>query len=149
MTLLLINKNILGAFSLIGAISIIRFRAVMKNPLDTGFFFLSLVAGASLTVHMMWEVMISFGFLYFIFKNFHRFKMKKLKRVFCRIENFNEDDFQKLSNAVGSDITLNLKNKKSNNQKYSYLVEFRSPKNLTKEEIEGFVGKTEGVCVLS
>lgn len=149
MTLLLINKNILGAFSLIGAISIIRFRAVMKNPLDTGFFYLSLVAGASLSVHMMWEVMISFGFLYIIFKNFHRFETRELKRVFCRLENFNDEEFQKLSHAIGSEIVLNIKSKKTVNHKYSYLVEFRSPNKLSKEEIERYIGKTEGVCVLS
>lgn len=59
MVIVIINGNIMGAFSLIGALSLIRFRAVMKNSLDTSFFFLALIAGVSIPFKMSWIAWIS------------------------------------------------------------------------------------------
>jgi hypothetical protein len=41
----LIGSNIARAFSLVGALSIIRFRAAIKSPLDVGFLFLAIAVG--------------------------------------------------------------------------------------------------------
>ncbi|HXV63081.1 MAG TPA: DUF4956 domain-containing protein, partial [Vicinamibacteria bacterium] len=43
--MMIIGSNIARAFSLVGALSIIRFRTAMKDPRDTGFLFASMVAG--------------------------------------------------------------------------------------------------------
>ena len=94
-TLILINKNIMGSFSLIGAISIIRFRAVMKNPLDTGFFFLSLVCGASLAVNMSWIVVISFILISSILRFFPERDVEKFYRYVVLI-NHDEPILEKL-----------------------------------------------------
>jgi hypothetical protein len=41
----LIGSNIARAFSLVGALSIIRFRAAIKSPLDVGFLFFAIAIG--------------------------------------------------------------------------------------------------------
>jgi len=43
--MLIIGSNIARAFSLVGALSIIRFRTAMKDPRDTGFLFAAIIAG--------------------------------------------------------------------------------------------------------
>lgn len=43
--MLIIGSNIARAFSLVGALSIIRFRTAMKDPRDTGFLFAAMIAG--------------------------------------------------------------------------------------------------------
>lgn len=146
MTLLLINKNILGAFSLIGAISIIRFRAVMKNPLDTGFFFLSLVAGASLAVHMMWEILIAFLAIYLIFRNFNMFKLQQKKRYFFKIENITKNELSVAKEKLEAGVILNIKSIQLKTPS-SCVVELRSTKEMTLDEFKKIIGKEEGVCV--
>lgn len=43
--MLIIGSNIARAFSLVGALSIIRFRTAMKDPRDTGFLFAAMIVG--------------------------------------------------------------------------------------------------------
>ena len=43
--MMIIGSNIARAFSLVGALSIIRFRTAVKDPRDTGYLFASMVAG--------------------------------------------------------------------------------------------------------
>jgi hypothetical protein len=43
--MMIIGSNIARAFSLVGALSIIRFRTAMKDPRDTGFLFAGMIAG--------------------------------------------------------------------------------------------------------
>ena len=43
--MLIIGSNIARAFSLVGALSVIRFRTAVKDSRDTGFLFASMVAG--------------------------------------------------------------------------------------------------------
>lgn len=46
--MLIIGNNIARAFSLVGALSIIRFRTPLKDPLDIGFVFYSLAIGMAI-----------------------------------------------------------------------------------------------------
>ena len=43
--MLIIGSNVARAFSLVGALSVIRFRTAMKDPRDTGFLFAAMVIG--------------------------------------------------------------------------------------------------------
>ena len=43
--MLVVGSNIARAFSLVGALSIVRFRTAMKSPKDLGFIFFSMAAG--------------------------------------------------------------------------------------------------------
>ncbi len=43
--MMIIGSNIARAFSLVGALSIIRFRTAVKDPRDTGYLFAAIVAG--------------------------------------------------------------------------------------------------------
>lgn len=43
--MLVIGSNIARAFSLVGALSIIRFRTAIKNPMDVGYLFLAMAVG--------------------------------------------------------------------------------------------------------
>lgn len=43
--MLIIGSNIARAFSLVGALSIVRFRTAIKDPKDVGFIFMTMVAG--------------------------------------------------------------------------------------------------------
>jgi len=56
--IMIIDQNIMGSFSLIGAISLIRFRVALKNSLDTATYFLCLVAGMAVATHMSWIVFL-------------------------------------------------------------------------------------------
>jgi len=45
--MLVVGSNIARAFSLVGALSIVRFRTVLKDPKDLGFIFFAMAAGMS------------------------------------------------------------------------------------------------------
>ena len=45
MVIMIIENNLARAFALVGALSIIRFRTVVKDTKDTAFIFLGLAAG--------------------------------------------------------------------------------------------------------
>jgi len=46
-TMMVIGTSMVVAFGMLGAVSIIRFRSAMKNPIDMSFIFLSIVTGIS------------------------------------------------------------------------------------------------------
>ena len=70
--MLIIGNNIARAFSLVGALSIIRFRTPLKDPLDIGFVFYALAIGMAIgtrsyEIGVLACIMISVLF-YFIYK---------------------------------------------------------------------------------
>lgn len=70
--MLIIGNNIARAFSLVGALSIIRFRTPLKDPLDIGFVFYALAIGMAMGTRS-YEIgivacLIISGLFFFIYK---------------------------------------------------------------------------------
>lgn len=86
MVMLAIGNNIARAFSLVGALSIIRFRTVVKDNKDTAFVFYSLTAGIACGAGALKVAIIGTTFIGFVllllnvvnfgFKNDKRFLVK-------------------------------------------------------------------------
>ena len=79
--MLIIRNNIIGAIALLGALSLIRFRTIIKETRDTAFLFFALVIGiavgmAHYTVAIIATVMLS-GIIFLL----ERFKLGKLTDV--------------------------------------------------------------------
>jgi hypothetical protein len=61
--MLIIGSNIARAFSLVGALSVIRFRTAVKDARDTGFLFASMVAGMGCGTQFYGAAIALVGFL--------------------------------------------------------------------------------------
>jgi uncharacterized membrane protein YhiD involved in acid resistance len=75
--MLVIGNNLAGAFGLVGAVSIIRFRTRVENPQDTAYIFLSMAVGLSCglkqyTIAILATVLISMVLIAFWKTNFAR-----------------------------------------------------------------------------
>lgn len=53
-----ISSNIVLSLGMVGALSIVRFRAAVKDPLDVGFLFWSVAAGITAGAHLYWVALI-------------------------------------------------------------------------------------------
>lgn len=66
--MMIIGSNIARAFSLVGALSIIRFRTAVKDPRDTGFLFAAIVAGMGCGTQFYMAVILMCVFLSVLMK---------------------------------------------------------------------------------
>lgn len=58
MVILPIANNLLLSIGMVGALSIVRFRTAVKDPMDTVFMFWSIAAGITLGAGLYWEAVI-------------------------------------------------------------------------------------------
>lgn len=59
--MLVIGSNIARAFSLVGALSIVRFRTAIKSPMDIAFLFLSMAIGMACGTRFYMVALVGFG----------------------------------------------------------------------------------------
>lgn len=57
--MVIIGSNIARAFSLVGALSIIRFRTAIKSPLDVAFVFLAIAVGMACGTGFLWQAAVA------------------------------------------------------------------------------------------
>ena len=94
--MLIIGSNIARAFSLVGALSIIRFRTAIKNPMDVGYLFFAMAVGMACGTQFYGVAVVATFFisavivLYFLNMNesinlLNRFKLPNVKHKLRRL----------------------------------------------------------------
>ena len=100
--MLIIGSNIARAFTLVGALSIIRFRNAVKDTRDVGFIFLSMAIGMACgarffgTALVFTLVVSAFLYLLYSFDVFSKPMRNQILRVYVPENVDHEQDFQEL-----------------------------------------------------
>ena len=103
--MMIIGSNIARAFSLVGALSIIRFRTAVKDPRDTGFLFAAMIAGMGCGTGFYLASMALTGFLSALVTLIHHLnfgmkeKLESIVRVTYRVEG---DTLERIEQALES-----------------------------------------------
>ncbi|MCL2364648.1 MAG: DUF4956 domain-containing protein [Defluviitaleaceae bacterium] len=106
-----IGTNWVVALGMVGALSIVRFRAAVKDPLDVGFLFWGVGAGLTVGAGMHTVALMGTAFIAVIYIIF--FFVKLDKRTFLLILRYEESAAQEIDTALAK-TTYKLKNKTHN-----------------------------------
>ena len=123
-----IGANWILSLGMIGALSIVRFRAAIKEPIDLGFLFLGIAAGLAAGARLYFVAVfgtIALGLVYIALT-----RIKKEKRKFLMILRYHTDsdkDVEVLLNTV----RYKLKNKTISNETTELTVEVDVKNNDT------------------
>lgn len=100
--MLVVGSNIARAFSLVGALSIIRFRNAMKETRDVGFIFFAMAIGMSTGTKFYFLAVVATIVICMIIYIMYRFDWysRPMTSQILKIQINNEVDFQKLFDDV-------------------------------------------------
>lgn len=123
--ILAITSNIILSLGMVGALSIVRFRTAVKDPIDVAYLFwavgMGIVSGAGLwMLALMSSVVI--GIILFVFSKISDVKSPYLLVVFYQTEETNDLVFQLIESEVKN---YRLKSKVFNGENYELTVEVR------------------------
>lgn len=147
--MIIIGSNIARAFSLVGALSIIRFRNAVKDSRDVGFIFMSMAIGMACGTHFYMIAIVAAMMLVVIILTMHHldFGRREAKEIMLRIQVPSEVDqastiesiFRKLLNyfAIVSIDTLD----KGQRKELLYVIEPK--KNVKREDIISELSKID------
>jgi hypothetical protein len=81
-----IASNLALSLGMVGALSIVRFRTAVKDPMDTGFIFWAIMAGIMAGIGLYLIAMIASLTVGFLFIISHRFEAKSISRFLLIIK---------------------------------------------------------------
>lgn len=127
--ILAITSNIILSLGMVGALSIVRFRTAIKDPIDVAYLFwaigMGIVSGAGLwMLALMSSVVV--GIILFVFSKISDVKMPYLLVISYQTEETNDLVFKLIESEVKS---YRLKSKVFNRENYELTVEIRERKN--------------------
>lgn len=123
-----ISANIVLSLGMVGALSIVRFRAAVKDPLDIGFLFWGIAAGITAGAQLYWVALIgtaAIAVLYILLTIFR--KEKKSYLLIVRYDAASEMNV----NGVLNGVKYRLKNKTRTGSRVELTVEVKIKKNDT------------------
>lgn len=123
-----ISVNIVLSLGMVGALSIVRFRAAVKDPLDIGFLFWGIAAGITAGAQLYWVALIgtaAIAVLYILLTIFR--KEKKSYLLIVRYDAASEMNVTGVLNGV----KYRLKNKTQTGSRVELTVEVKIRKNDT------------------
>lgn len=123
-----ISANIVLSLGMVGALSIVRFRAAVKDPLDIGFLFWGIAAGITAGAQLYWVALIgtaAIAVLYILLTIFR--KEKKSYLLIVRYDAASEMNVTGVLNGV----KYRLKNKTQTGSRVELTVEVKVKKNDT------------------
>lgn len=123
-----ISANIVLSLGMVGALSIVRFRAAVKDPLDIGFLFWGIAAGITAGAQLYWVALIGtaiIAVLYILITIFR--KEKKSYLLIVRYEASAEMNV----NGVLGNVKYRLKNKTQSGEHVELTVEVKVKNNDT------------------
>lgn len=123
-----ISANIVLSLGMVGALSIVRFRAAVKDPLDIGFLFWGIAAGITAGAQLYWVALIgtaAIAVLYILLTIFR--KEKKSYLLIVRYDAASEMNVAGVLNGV----KYRLKNKTRTGSRVELTVEVKIKKNDT------------------
>ena len=139
--MLVIGDNIARAFSLVGALSIIRFRTPLKDPLDIGFVFYALAIGMAIgtksyEIGFVASIVISSLFLFLYKFNFGTNSKVDYLIKFIKTKDLDEKQLESVMSKYVSEATLvnMIRPTEKPEMEMTYMVMFKKNGKTTKED---------------
>ncbi|MBO6231961.1 MAG: DUF4956 domain-containing protein [Ruminiclostridium sp.] len=123
-----ISSNVVLSLGMVGALSIVRFRTAIKDPLDIGFLFWSIAAGITAGAGLYFVAVIGTVFIAVIYIVFSM--IKKSKRSYLLILHYS-DTAEDNVNAVLGGMKYRLKNKTKTGDNNEITIEIKVKNNDT------------------
>lgn len=123
-----ISSNVVLSLGMVGALSIVRFRAAVKDPLDIGFLFWGIAAGITAGAQLYWVALLGtavIAVLYILITIF-----RKEKKSYLLIVRY-DASYEMNVNGVLGDVKYRLKNKTQTGNKIELTVEVKIRRNDT------------------
>lgn len=121
-----ISANIVLSLGMVGALSIVRFRAAVKDPLDIGFLFWGIAAGLTAGAQLYWVAIIGtvcIAVLYILLTIF-----KKERRSYLLIVRYTASNEVNVNGLLGN-IKYKLKNKTQTGDRIELTIEVKIKNN--------------------
>ena len=137
-----ISSNIALSLGMVGALSIVRFRTAVKEPVDTGFMFWAITAGIMAGANLYLASIIGslmLGILYYICYMMG-LKMNSKYLVIVKYEDNAEDDIKNILSKLKK-YKLKSKSKSKNNVEMTFEVEL----NDSTQKLVDKISKIDGV----
>ena len=128
MVTLAISTNIVISLGMVGALSIVRFRSAIKDPLDVGFLFWGVGAGITAGAGLYFVAIIGTVFvaaLYIILT-----MVKKERRCYLLVVRYGTDAESNVNALLGT-LKYKLKNKTQINDRIELTIEIKTANNDT------------------
>lgn len=126
--ILTIGANLVLSLGMVGALSIVRFRAPVKEPLDVGFLYWAIAVGVATGARLYLVAIVgtvAVGLIYVVMT-----LLRKEKRTFLLILRYAASSEEKME-AVLKNIPHKLKNKSLSQESVELTVEVRVMRNQT------------------
>lgn len=137
-----ISSNIALSLGMVGALSIVRFRTAVKEPVDTGFMFWAITAGIMAGANLYLASIIGslmLGILYYICYMMG-LKMNSKYLVIVKYDDSAEDDIKNILSKLKK-YKLKSKSKSKNNVEMTFEVEL----NDSTQKLVDKISKIDGV----
>jgi len=123
-----IGANLVLSLGMVGALSIVRFRAAIKEPLDLGFLFIGIAAGLASGARLYLVAIVGTVALLLVYAAL--FSFKREKRNFLLILRYSSSDDSTVSSLL-KDFRYKLKNKTFSNGEVELTLEVHVKRNDT------------------
>lgn len=123
-----ISSNVVLSLGMVGALSIVRFRAAVKDPLDIGFLFWGIAAGLTAGAQLYWVALIgtaAIAVMYILITIF-----RKEKKSYLLIIRYSADSEMNV-NGVLNGVKYRLKNKTQTGGSVELTIEVKVKNNDT------------------
>ncbi len=123
-----ISANVVLSLGMVGALSIVRFRAAVKDPLDIGFLFWGIAAGITAGAQLYWVAIIgtvAIAVIYILLTIF-----KKERKSYLLIVRYTAENELNVNGILGA-IKYKLKNKTQTGDRIELTVEVKIKNNDT------------------
>lgn len=139
-----ISSNVVLSLGMVGALSIVRFRTAIKDPLDIGFLFWAIAAGLTAGAGLYFAAVFGTVLIALIYIGFSL--VKQQKRSYLLILRYGDEAEENVSAVLGG-MKYRLKNKTKSEGANELTVEVKVKNNDTSsvsrfQEIEGVASVT-------
>ena len=128
LVILAVTSNVVLSLGMVGALSIVRFRTAIKDPLDIGFLFWSIAAGITAGAGLYFVAVfgtVLIAIIYIIFS-----LLKKEKKNYLLIVRYNGEAESNVKAVLGG-MKYRLKNKTVNGEMTELTIEVKVKHNDT------------------
>ena len=128
LVILAVTSNVVLSLGMVGALSIVRFRAAVKDPLDIGFLFWGIAAGITAGAQLYWVALLGtavIAVLYILITIF-----RKEKKSYLLIVRYDASCEMNVNGVLGA-VKYRLKNKTQTGNKIELTVEVKIRRNDT------------------
>lgn len=143
---IVISSNVVLSLGMVGALSIVRFRSAVKEPLDTGFIFWSVACGITAGAGLYWISLFAVLFISIVFIALS--KMRGTKHTYLLIVGYDEKAASDVLRILGRMKKI-LKNKTSAKGKteITYEVKIKVDNTAFVEEMTNIDGVESATLV--